>query len=285
MLLRIGSIIIVALFFAYYYRQTRLLRGHMSAMRALIGAVAVGALTGLVTGTALGTMAELRPALAGLLAVLSAGLAGWVSGRRTEGASVAVFGAGGGILGAVIGLLFARLAWSANTKLLAVDVLLIVVMMLLQQAPRAGSGRTEASGRAQGGRVTLYGSGMMAAGLVLIAVLLTAGSGQADSAQPGATPAGQVEVDEENGLQTAVIEAGAKGFQPARLELRAGIMAKLDFRLLPGGACSGLLTAPDLEISMETQEGDNYVLIKDLRPGIYTYACGNAAYTGEIAVK
>lgn len=95
----------------------------------------------------------------------------------------------------------------------------------------------------------------------------------------------QIEIVESQDLQTAIIEIGSKGYSPDHIELKEGIMAKLDFRLTSAATgCTKQLVSDDLRIESTLNEGDNYFLIRDLTPGTYQYSCGTGELYGFITV-
>ncbi|PEQ89861.1 hypothetical protein CN481_17615 [Bacillus sp. AFS006103] len=77
-------------------------------------------------------------------------------------------------------------------------------------------------------------------------------------------------------------------FTPAsnNIVVEAGKTATINFKPEKGSSCLQTIRSEGLGISAKLKEGsDNYINIKDLKPGTYEYACGMGMYKGTITVK
>jgi plastocyanin domain-containing protein len=116
-------------------------------------------------------------------------------------------------------------------------------------------------------------------GAVVIGYLLTDNGGQA-SEQPRAT----LELEDEPDLQAFEINVTTSGYSPSHIEIKAGILAKINFRLDSGTERMKQLISSEMGINALLSEGDNYFLIRDLAPGTYQYTNETGEFKGTITV-
>jgi hypothetical protein len=106
---------------------------------------------------------------------------------------------------------------------------------------------------------------------------------QADRPSSSSVPA--VITDEENGLQTVIIEAGKSGYRPAVLEMKAHRMTKIRFRLTTDDEGMSRLLSPDLNLEARLRRGDNVFLIGNPLPGTYAFHSGDGRHEGMLVFR
>jgi plastocyanin domain-containing protein len=111
------------------------------------------------------------------------------------------------------------------------------------------------------------------------ALLLAAGAWSA----PGSTPAASGAEPE---VQRVEIEATARGYVPAEVELVAGAPAELVFTRRTGSGCASQVHIPELGVEMtRLPQGEPVtVRIPGAEPGSYEFLCGMNMLRGTIRV-
>ncbi len=91
----------------------------------------------------------------------------------------------------------------------------------------------------------------------------------------------------EEGVQVVSIEAGANGYEPAQVELAAGIPARLLFTRTTASPCLAQVTAPDFGIDPVDLPLNETVAIEFTpgEPGTYSFACGMDMVHGTVIVR
>lgn len=117
--------------------------------------------------------------------------------------------------------------------------------------------------------------GVMAA---VVGVFSVAGAAMAQSAGPG---------EGEPAVQRVEIEVTGRGFQPATVELAAGVPAELVFTRTTGSGCAAQVQIAELGVARTALPQDEPVTItiNVKKPGSYTFACGMNMLKGTIVVK
>ncbi|NOU98730.1 cupredoxin domain-containing protein [Paenibacillus planticolens] len=92
-------------------------------------------------------------------------------------------------------------------------------------------------------------------------------------------------VTQQDGFQVATINVKDNGFYPANIEVQAGVPTKLNFKKKSGFTCIKSVASPDLGIDVYLEKGDNFITLKDLKPGTYKFHCGMYMYFGTITVR
>ncbi|MGG4498656.1 cupredoxin domain-containing protein [Brevibacillus reuszeri] len=114
---------------------------------------------------------------------------------------------------------------------------------------------------------------------------MLAGPNSGQPEQAGKTPAmAQLQIEDRNDLQTAEVKVNGQEFSPEHIKLTAGVLAKVNFRLDPCENCNKQLVSEELDINSTLREGDNFFLMRNLRPGAYTFKNGTGQLAGTITV-
>lgn len=281
MLFRIGSVVLVVLFAGYYviyaYRQ----KGNTPHSFRLKAAVTVGAATGGALAVILEPFWRHHVMWSAVAVAVGMG-AGFLCGNP-GGWKPAIGGALAGTACGVLGTALAAKLTSSNTAVLVTDVIFIFAMVFLQRLfeieqatkRRTGKGKHAATKPAMGNPALLV------AGVAVVGVLLLAPALEANFSPT--TPA--VQIDEENGLQTATIEVGASGYRPEKIEIKARMMAKINFKLMTDADDMKQLISNDLGIDSTLKPGDNFFLLKNPQPGTYKFSGKGGKIQGTITVK
>jgi plastocyanin domain-containing protein len=82
------------------------------------------------------------------------------------------------------------------------------------------------------------------------------------------------------------INVTAKGYVPNNIELQSGAPIKIDFKNAADSGCLSQIKSSELKLdSTNLAVGDNYITLKDLKPGVYHYGCGMNMAGGTITIK
>lgn len=125
------------------------------------------------------------------------------------------------------------------------------------------------------------------AGILVVGVLLfvqNQGNAFSNQSQPSTTEV-QTTSEGNEGFQIATIEVNPTGYEPQNIEVRAGVPTKINFKTDPNAGCLRQVVSKELNINAILQEGDNYITLKNVKPGTYQYTCGMGMYGGTITVK
>jgi membrane fusion protein, copper/silver efflux system len=92
---------------------------------------------------------------------------------------------------------------------------------------------------------------------------------------------------DEPAVQRVEIEVTGRGFQPATLELVAGVPADLVFTRTTASGCAAEVQITELGVARTALPQDEPVTIRITvkKPGSYTFACGMNMLRGTIVVK
>lgn len=90
----------------------------------------------------------------------------------------------------------------------------------------------------------------------------------------------------ENGVQTADVTVGPRGFQPSNLTLKAGVPARLTFTRTVENTCATQVQIPDFDIGKTDLPLNEPVTIEftPAEAGSYTFSCGMNMMKGTLNV-
>ncbi|KRF18738.1 hypothetical protein ASG93_11335 [Paenibacillus sp. Soil787] len=133
-----------------------------------------------------------------------------------------------------------------------------------------------------GSAITLF------VGIVIVGVMLLfqyQGNVSSASQSQSVQPESQTTSKENDGYQIATVDVKSNGYGPNNIEVKAGVPTKIDFKTTSGISCTKHVVSNELGIDVDLKKGDNFIALKDLKPGTYKYHCGMYMYGGTITVK
>ena len=74
------------------------------------------------------------------------------------------------------------------------------------------------------------------------------------------------------------------GYQPANVEIAAGIPTRWTIESASSRSCAAFLVVPDLGIEVTLQRGDNVIELPAMNPGTLAYTCSMGMYGGTITI-
>jgi hypothetical protein len=74
------------------------------------------------------------------------------------------------------------------------------------------------------------------------------------------------------------------GYQPANVEIVAGIPTHWTIESASSRSCAAFLVVPDLGIEARLQKGDNVIELPAMNPGTLAYTCSMGMYGGTITI-
>ncbi|MGW4941898.1 urease accessory protein UreH domain-containing protein [Actinoplanes sp. NPDC004185] len=212
------------------------------------------------------------PAVLGLLSVLipcgvtlSVQALALTSGSWMHGAAImSVFVLGTAPLFTVLGYLARKASGAWRTKLATVTGLVVLAMGLYTF----------------NGGLELSGSPLAAS---RIAEIVGVGPEPVTAyAAPGDAPPLSMTAD---GVQQVIVTAVTGAYQPANIEIRAGISTRLIVRSDDAGGCVRAFVIPSRNLQeILPVNGDTVIELGALKPGRLRYSCGMGMYTGRLTV-
>lgn len=161
-------------------------------------------------------------------------------------------------------------------------VLLVAVYCSYYMYQRRGNDKTVQLGK----KLTVFALVTVAGFLVITKMdALPISLGGADTAAVKEKTQAASQAIKKEGVQTATISVSASGYGAQDMELKSGSPLQINFKTEEGAGCLRQVISEELGLDAILEPGDNYIMIKDLKPGTYTYACGMEMYKGTITVK
>ena len=90
-----------------------------------------------------------------------------------------------------------------------------------------------------------------------------------------------------NGVQTRQIEAAAAGFKPSRIDLKAGVPARLIFTRTSEDSCAETISVPEFGIDKRPLPVGEEVFVEftPQKAGEFTFVCGMDMQEGALVVS
>lgn len=281
------SIALVVLFTSYSVFYTYKRRETLSCMAGMMISMTIGMMSSITLGVILGIILKHDLSVSTLIAILFGMVAGYAAGKPVslmaalDGMLAAIMG---GMMGAMLGVM---LTATSEIMVLFMDILYIFIMTVLTHLIDEQSGKAKADNRMKS--KSFIGSiNTLAAGIVTVVVLLIAQNQRvvSSTSEIGATST-QIQTSSERteGYQIASIQVHTSGYGPKNIELNSGTPTQINFKTERDAGCLRQVVSNDLGINVILQEGNNYITLKDVKPGTYSYTCGMGMFGGTITIK
>jgi hypothetical protein len=285
-LLAILSIIMVVLFTAFIVLKTYKRKEKLTGMPGMMIAMTIGMMSSLVLGVQLGIVFPRDLTVPSIAAILFGLGAGYFTGKPIS-ILAALDGMLAGIMGGMMGAMLGVMIGPSYIMMIFVDILFIFVLSVALQLSNQ---ETDTSGK-----TNKSGIGMPFIGGILTVVfgIIAVGATLFYQYQPNDTTAiksqesqrEQANSSQENsGYQIVAVDVKSDGFSQENIEVKAGVPTKINFIKHSGYTCIRSVQSKDLGIDVYLEKGDNFITLKDLKPGTYNFNCGMYMYYGTITV-
>lgn len=286
MLLAILSIVMVVLFTAFIVLKTYKRKEKLTGMPGMMIAMTIGMMSSLVLGVQLGIVFPRDLTVPSIAAILFGLGAGYFTGKPIS-ILAALDGMLAGIMGGMMGAMLGVMIGPSYIMMIFVDILFIFVLSVALQLSNQEtdtSGKTNKSGIGMpfiGGILTVV-FGIIAVGATLFYQYQPIDTSAIKSQE---SQREQANSSQENpGYQIVAVDVKSDGFSQENIEVKAGVPTKINFIKHSGYTCIRSVQSKDLGIDVYLEKGDNFITLKDLKPGTYNFNCGMYMYYGTITV-
>ncbi|AXQ50892.1 cupredoxin domain-containing protein [Lysinibacillus fusiformis] len=291
----IFSFSIIFLLTGYVIFSTYRAKSFLSEMTAMMIAMAVSMMASIVVGTILGVILVGKMTIPVISSVLFGMIIGYVIGRPFS-LLASLDGLLAGIMGGMMGAMLGVMVFSQDpiVMMIFVDAIFIIVMILILKLIRQEDKGMDTKS------LTSNKTNWIKVIFCIIAVLLVASvvffkpishyfrdllGDTTLVSDDSSTEINEVQAEQKDGYQEAVIMVEPFGYTPENVKVKAGIPVQLHFQKSFSGGCLSYLIIEDFLIEKDLDKGDNLVEFTPEKPGIYTFHCGMNMYFGKIIVE
>lgn len=286
MLLAILSIVMVVLFTAFIVLKTYQRKEELTGMPGMMIAMTIGMMSSLVLGVQLGIVFPRDLTVPSIAAILFGLGAGYFTGKPISKLAT-LDGMLAGIMGGMMGAMLGVMIGPSYIMMIFVDILFIFILSVALQLSNQDTGTSDKTNKSGIGIPFIGGILTVAFGIVAVGATLFY------QFQPNDTSAiksqeSQSEqansVQENSGYQIVSVDVKSDGFSQENIKVKAGVPTKINFIKHSGYTCIRSVQSKDLGIDVYLEKGDNFITLKDLKPGTYNFNCGMYMYYGTITV-
>lgn len=281
------NVIIILAITAYVIYDVYLRRDRLTCMAGMMIAMTVGMMVSISIGVLLGVYFNHDLTKSTILSVVVGIFTGYLAGKPVS-LMASMDGMLGGIMGGMMGSMLGVMLVFPTSMVWFVNIIFAAVMFVLIQLIDEETTKEKRAPN-EGKKPLLGSSGMLVGGIALEGLLLFINPDVFETIQASSTSENTIQsdlLDVQGNVQQTTINVTPDGYGPANIELKAGIPAKINFKTEAGAGCLRQVISNELGInSILSQEGDNYITIKGLKPGTYRYTCGMGMFGGTITVK
>jgi plastocyanin len=279
----LALIVLLTSYVAYFTYQRR---HKLTCMTGMMIAMTNSMMLSISLGAILGTFIENKDITIPTIASVILGMiVGYLTGRSVS-LMAALDGLTAGIMGGMMGSMLGVMLQPASVDFMIyfIDIIFVLVIMFLLRLIDEES--KEKNTETSQFRKPLIANPIMLVVLLAFLGTMVVGKGLIFPAKSEAS--GQIEpvkfTPASNNIQDIAVTS--RGYTPNNIVVEAGNTATINFKPEKGSSCLQTIRSEGLGISAKLKEGsDNYINIKDLKPGTYEYACGMGMYKGTITVK
>lgn len=286
MLLAILSIVMVVLFTAFIVLKTYKRKEKLTGMPGMMIAMTIGMMSSLVLGVQLGIVFPRDLTVPSIAAILFGLGAGYFTGKPIS-ILATLDGMLAGIMGGMMGAMLGVMIGPSYIMMIFVDILFIFILSVALQLSNQDTDTSVKTNKIGIGVPFIGGILTVAFGIVAVGATLFY------QFQPNDTSAiksqeSQSEqansVQENSGYQIVSVDVKSDGFSQENIKVKAGVPTKINFIKHSGYTCIRSVQSKDLGIDVYLEKGDNFITLKDLKPGTYNFNCGMYMYYGTITV-
>ncbi|TFE27472.1 cupredoxin domain-containing protein [Cohnella luojiensis] len=275
---------LVILFTIYFIIQTYMRKDKITCMAAMMIAMTVGMMSSLALGVISGVLFKHDLTLSSMIAILFGIIAGYLTGKPVS-LMAALDGMLAGIMGGMMGAMLGVMLIVSEPMLLFVDVIFIFIMSVLNQLFDQETGKST-SDQQKISAPHLISLVTLVAGVIFVGVLLLIQRVDSGPASNSSLPP-QVQTSSEGneGYQIGNIEVKPAGYGPQNIQLKSGVPTQINFQTEDNIGCLSQVFSKELGFQATLNEGDNFITLKDLKAGTYSYTCGMGMYGGNITIE
>jgi thiamine transporter ThiT len=285
-LLAILSIVLVVLFTAFIVLKTYQRKEKLTGMPGMMIAMTTGMMSSLVLGVQLGILFPRDLTVPSIAAILFGLGAGYFTGKPIS-ILATLDGMLAGIMGGMMGAMLGVMIGPSYIMMIFVDILFIFILSVALQLSNQETDTSDKTNKSGIGMPFIGGILTVAFGIIAVGATLFY------QYQPNDTSAiksqeSQSEqansIQENSGYQIVSVDVKSDGFSQENIEVKAGVPTKINFIKHTGYTCIRSVQSKDLGIDVYLEKGDNFITLKDLKPGTYNFNCGMYMYYGTITV-
>ncbi|SLJ89005.1 MULTISPECIES: cupredoxin domain-containing protein [unclassified Paenibacillus] len=286
MLLAILSIVMVVLFTAFIVLKTYKRKEKLTGMPGMMIAMTIGMMSSLVLGVQLGIVFPRDLTVPSIAAILFGLGAGYFTGKPIS-ILATLDGMLAGIMGGMMGAMLGVMIGPSYIMMIFVDILFIFILSVALQLSNQETDTSAKTNKSGIGVPFIGGILTVAFGIVAVGATLFY------QFQPNDTSAIKLQesqseqansVQENSGYQIVSVDVKSDGFSQENIKVKAGVPTKINFIKHSGYTCIRSVQSKDLGIDVYLEKGDNFITLKDLKPGTYNFNCGMYMYYGTITV-
>ncbi|WP_405152684.1 cupredoxin domain-containing protein [Paenibacillus sp. FSL K6-0108] len=286
MLLAILSIVMVVLFTAFIVLKTYKRKEKLTGMPGMMIAMTIGMMSSLVLGVQLGIVFPRDLTVPSIAAILFGLGAGYFTGKPIS-ILASLDGMLAGIMGGMMGAMLGVMIGPSYIMMIFVDILFIFIFSVAFQLSNQEANTSDKTNKNGIGMPFIGGILTVAFGIVAVGATLfyqfqpndTSAIKSQDSQREQANS-----VQENSGYQIVSVDVKSDGFSQENIKVKAGVPTKINFIKHSGYTCIRSVQSKDLGIDVYLEKGDNFITLKDLKPGTYNFNCGMYMYYGTITV-
>ncbi|SEK57437.1 cupredoxin domain-containing protein [Paenibacillus sp. OK003] len=286
MVLAILSMLMVILFSAFIVLKAYKRKEKLAGMPGMMIAMTVGMMSSLALGVQLGIVFPRDLTVPSMTAILFGLAAGYFTGKPIS-ILATLDGMLAGIMGGMMGAMLGAMVGPSYIMMIFVDILFIFILSVALQLANQETDTSDKTNKRGIGMPFIVGILTVAFGIVAVGATLFY------QYQPNQTSAihsqeSQSEqansVTDNSGYQIVSVDVTSDGFSQENIEVKAGVPTKINFIKHSGYTCIRSVQSKDLGIDVYLEKGDNFITLKDLKPGTYNFNCGMYMYYGTITV-
>ncbi|WP_433921235.1 cupredoxin domain-containing protein [Paenibacillus taichungensis] len=286
MLLAILSIVMVVLFTAFIVLKTYKRKEKLTGMPGMMIAMTIGMMSSLVLGVQLGIVFPRDLTVPSIAAILFGLGAGYFTGKPIS-ILATLDGMLAGIMGGMMGAMLGVMIGPSYLMMIFVDILFIFIMSVALQLSNQETDTSDKTNKSGIGMPFIGGILTVAFGIIAVGATLfyqyqpndTSAIKSQESQSEQATS-----LQENSEYQIVSVDVKSYGFSQENIEVKAGVPTKINFIKHSGYTCIRSVQSKDLGIDVYLEKGDNFITLKDLKPGTYNFNCGMYMYYGTITV-
>lgn len=286
MLLAILSIVMVVLFTAFIVLKTYKRKEKLTGMPGMMIAMTIGMMSSLVLGVQLGIVFPRDLTVPSIAAILFGLGAGYFTGKPIS-ILATLDGMLAGIMGGMMGAMLGAMVGPSYIIMIFVDILFVFILSVALQLVNQETDTNDKTNKSGIGIPFIAGILTVAFGVVAIGATLfyQYQTNETAAIKPQETKSEQATSLQENSrYQIVSVDVKSDGFSQENIEVKAGVPTKINFIKHSGYTCIRSVQSKDLGIDVYLEKGDNFITLKDLKPGTYNFNCGMYMYYGTITV-
>lgn len=286
MVLAILSMVMVVLFSSYIVLKAYKRKEKLAGMPGMMIAMTVAMMSSLALGVQLGIVFPRDLTVPSITAILLGLAAGYFTGKPIS-ILATLDGMLAGIMGGMMGAMLGAMVGPSYIMMIFVDILFVFILSVALQLANQETDTNDKTNKSGIGMPFVAGILTVAFGVVAVGATLFY------QYQPNETSASKSQgsqseqansVPENSGYQVVSVDVESDGFSQKNIEVKAGVPTKINFIKHSGYTCIRSVQSKDLGIDVYLEKGDNFITLKDLKPGTYNFNCGMYMYYGTITV-